>query len=303
MPRMPKTPLQQNDAPAHTFESMAEALGSPEPADEEAILEGADDTDLVATGKQIATRHILSDQKRIYSMAFEVWTNATAAQKGNLRAFSKELLAVAVARAQKLEAMLEGHTDRTAAEGASREAREADARRAFTEGLTRRDQAYQVLRGVAGQDAKLLRDVDGAVGTAENGEALAKGLKKLTALGKKFLEHKKNALAKRAKLMRLDADYLESLDVAAKRVGDTAKVAGGRAGGKGVTQGALDREDGVNILVLGQVIQAFEAAHDLDPTLPRLVPIATRRLFGKHRRATAPVETAPATDDDDPKPA
>ena len=96
---MPKTPIPQDSSPAHTFASMAAALGSPDPGDEEAILEGADDTDLVAMGKQIATRHILSDQKRIYSTAYDVWTNATAEQKAKLRAFSSELLAVAVALA------------------------------------------------------------------------------------------------------------------------------------------------------------------------------------------------------------
>jgi hypothetical protein len=41
------------------------------------------------------------------------------------------------------------------------------------------------------------------------------------------------------------------------------------------------------------MIDAFEKAHDIDPTIPRLVPISVRRHFGKHvRNATA--KPAPA---------
>ena len=62
-----------------------------------------------------------------------------------------------------------------------------------------------------------------------------------------------------------------------------------------MTQGALDAEDGANLLLLGHIVQVFEAAHDLDPTIPRLVPIATRRLLAPYSsrakgNGEAPVE-------------
>lgn len=44
------------------------------------------------------------------------------------------------------------------------------------------------------------------------------------------------------------------------------------------------------------LIDAFEKAHDIDPTIPRLILIAMRRHSGKHsRKAVVPV--APPADD------
>lgn len=45
------------------------------------------------------------------------------------------------------------------------------------------------------------------------------------------------------------------------------------------------------IYLLGLVIHAFEAAHDIDPTVPRLVSIAPRRpLIGHKSSVRAPAE-------------
>lgn len=279
------TPTATQDPPIHTLSSLAEVLGPPDDELEEALLDGASDADLVAVGRTIASPHIVTDARRLYSLAFDVWQNASDAQKERLRGFSPELLGIAVAHASKLHDMASEHEDRAAAAGTAREARAAAATAAFSSGLSLRDQAAKVLKGVAGQDAAFLVRVENAIGTAESGEALAKGLNDLAALGQEILADKKGPRHKRAKLMRLDAAYVASMKAAAAQIIETSAQAGARSGGKAVTQGALDREDGVNAILLGHIIDAFEAAHDLDPTIPRLVPIAARRLFGKHRRA------------------
>jgi hypothetical protein len=302
MPKSPSTALPQDDPPAHTLDSIAAALGPADPALEAALLEGADDAALVALGRTIKSPHLVTDERRLYSIAFDVWQNATPEQKDNLRGFSPELLAVAVAHARKLAEMAESHDERAGAAAASRESRLAAARASFSAALTLRDQAANVLRGVAGQDKSLSTLVDGAVGTADDGAALAKGLEGLAAVGRNLLQHKKDAVAKRAKLMRLDAGYLAKIEAAAKQVRETAQAAAARSGGKAITQGALDREDGVNAIILGHILDVFETAHDVDPTIPRLVPIATRRLFGKHKKkGAAPTDSAKTGDGEDPK--
>jgi hypothetical protein len=283
----------EDPAPLHTLESIAKALGPPEASLLEAVLEGASDADLVDLGRQIASERIVTDDKRLYSMAYDVWNHATHAQKDNLRGFSQELLSLAVHHALELEALDAQHEGRGASNDVSRASRDAAAQSAFAAGLVRRDQAAVVLRGVAGKDAALLAEVDGAVGTAGTGEALATGLEQLAALGKRFLSHKKGTLHARAKLMRLDEAYVTSLLDAAKAVRETTHQASARSGGKRVTQGALDKKDGEAMHLLETVIDAFEKAHDLDPTIPRLVPIATRRLLGKHTRKAPAVVTPP----------
>lgn len=293
MPKPTNTPIPTEST--LTLAEIRDALGDPDAGAAAAILEGATEAELVAQGRRIASRHILSDMRRIYAGAHDFWGHATPAQKARLRGFTPGLLSVAVARAQLLDRMAADHTARTDGQGTAREARDREAKAAFDGAIALRDQAVRVLRGVAGRDPQLLSAVDVAAGTAETGEKLATGVERLAALGGKWLAAKKGPLAERARLMQLDAAYVTELESAAERLKGAAEKATARSGGSKVTQGALDAEDGANLLLLGHIVQVFEAAHDLDPTIPRLVPIATRRLLAPYSprakgNGEAPVE-------------
>ena len=111
-----------------------------------------------------------------------------------------------------------------------------------------------------------------------------------------WLKDKKDpGLAGRLELGNLDAAYADELEAAAKSVRTTAAGAGRPRAGTRATQAALDREDGVNVLLLGQIIRAFDGAHNIDPTVPRLVPISTRRLFNRNTKKKKP-ETVDSPD-------
>ena len=96
--------------------------------------------------------------------------------------------------------------------------------------------------------------------------------------------------------MRLDATYVDALTAAAKAVRGTTLAASARSSGKKATQGSLDKKDGEAFHLLEAIIDAFEKAHDIDPTIPRLVPISMRRHFGKHTRKAPAADTAPPVD-------
>ena len=109
----------------------------------------------------------------------------------------------------------------------------------------------------------------------------ASWLESLATLMRELLGHKKDALATRAKLFRMTEARAAALDKAALAVRETAKAADARSVAK-VRQLEIDLWDGVNLHLLGEVIHAFEGAHDMDASIPRLVPIATRRLLARH---------------------
>ena len=188
--------------------------------------------------------------------------------------------------------MLAEHDGRDAHAQISTATRDVAAQQAFKAGLTLRDQAEVVLRGVAGRDAATLTEIGKAVGTASPPENLAVGLTQLASIGKRFLGHKKDLVATRAKVMRLDEPYLTRMTDAAAAIRATKLDASGRSAGKKVTQGSLDKKDGEAYFLVEAIISAFEKAHDIDPTIPRLVPISMRRHFGKHARK-APAAPAP----------
>jgi hypothetical protein len=111
---------------------------------------------------------------------------------------------------------------------------------------------------------------------------------------REFLGPTNDSIAGRAKLYRMTEAWAVTPDVAAKHVRQTAITADAQSVAR-VRQLEIDCLDGVNLPVLGEVIHAFEGAHDMDASIPRLVPIATRRLLGKHgARKGAPVVGAQA---------
>jgi hypothetical protein len=278
---------------AHTLPSLAKALGTPDPDLLPALLEGATDVDLVALGNTIATPRLLTDDRRLFSIAYDVYTQATPQQKNHLRGFSLELLGLAVHHAIELETLLAEHEGRAAHIEISTASRDASAQEAFAAGITLRDQAKTVLDGVAGKNTPLLAEIDKALGTAESSEKLALGLSQLAAIGQRFIGHKKDALATRAKVMRLDATYVDALTAAAAAVRGTTLAASAKSSGKKTTQGPLDKKDAEAFHLLEAIIDAFEKAHDIDPTIPRLVPISMRRHFGKHVRKAPAAPPAP----------
>ncbi|WP_437484980.1 hypothetical protein WME75_46380 [Sorangium sp. So ce1014] len=287
----PTSPPEETDDNDPTLEALAAKLGKPEPGLLEALLDGTTEARLVERGRQIASSRVLTDMRRLYATAHACWSGASNDKREKLRGFSPELLALAVEQALALERLLDAHESAGQKKDASRATRDAALRERLSRALLLRDQAYEVLRGVAGSSKEAREELSQAVGTAEDPAALARGLAQLAALGKRYLAQKKGPLAVRARLMRLDQDYVERLDEAAEELTQVAKTAAARPAGQKVTSGDLDRTDGINLILLEQIVRVFERANEQDPTIPRLVPIATRRLFSrKIRKKTA--ETA-----------
>lgn len=271
--------------PVHHLETLASAAGKPDTSLLEAIVADASDEDLIAVGRTIDTRRIIVDTSRLYGEAWSFWSGASPELRKLVRGVSKELLALAIHQALHLERMRDARSDASAESATTRAAVEKEAEEAFRAGITLRDQAYDAMRGATGLNEALRSALDATVGTAETSEGLAQGLSGLAKLLEGWLTNKKQpALVKRLALASLDKEYAEELAAAAKLVQATDVKAGKKAPALKVTQAELDREDGVAILLLGQIIRAFEAGHTRNASVPRLVPISTRRLFNRATR-------------------
>lgn len=270
-----------NDDPVHTLEVLAEEVGKPKLSLLPSILAGSSDADLVKIGRTIATSRIVVDTARLYRQAWLWWKEATPAQQKLVRGVTKPLLVLAIHQAYQLELLRQKREGKSASEGASRAGSEKAAAEAFSGGLALRDQAYETMRDAAGPSAPHRAEVEAAVGRAASADALAKGLEGLHDVLEGWLKKGDQALLDRLELSALDGEYAKELEAAGKRVRSTVAEAGQQGSSGTVTQGALDREDGVNVMLLGQVVRAFDAAHNINPLVPRLVPISTRRLFGR----------------------
>lgn len=277
------------DAPRHSLEELCEHLGAADTALLDAVLDAFPREAFIALGAQIESDRVIADTSRIYSHAYDFWTTATLRQRDVLVGFSPELLSVAVDRAYALWSLFDQVSGDAASEATLSDPRQINARVAYNLAITLRDQAKTVLRTIAGRNDRLRHHVDSLVDEATDAEAVARSLEQLSELAEEMLEHVGDSLSQRVRLARLTPDYVTRLREKAVDVIDTAKRARGgapKAPPKTSREIELDFLDGVNLHVLGEVVHAFESAHELDASVPRLSPIATRRFLARRSKST-----------------
>jgi hypothetical protein len=279
------------EAPAtHSLEALAHYLGRPDDSLLEAILDVYTREGFTALGAQIESERVIADTSRIYSHAFDVWSKATPALRDALVGFSPELLAVGVDRALALKIAFDESAGEHSSEETLSDPKQIGARSSYNRALLLREQAKTVLRTIASRNEALRLHVDSLIGTGDDADSLAASLDQMAELSDEFLEHDGDPLSTRVKLARLSREYVAKLVAAANDV--RASAAQARASvrklpaGHDARKAELDFLDGVNLHVLGEVVHAFEAAHDLEAEIPRLAPIATRRLLGRRSKNT-----------------
>lgn len=273
----------------HALDDLVARVGKNNPKILTDVLEGTSNEELIAVGASIATARILTDAVRLYDNAFEFLEGASPAQKKSIRGFSSTLLCVAVHHADFLR-KLQAETAEASQENATaRVVGDEQVQSTASAALKLRDQAYQALRDVAVGRAPQRKQVEEAFGVADPPEKLATGLGAMAKVLVGWLDSDDAALKTRLQVANLDKAYATELVDAALAVRGTVAAAAKRTSPKGM-QAALDREDGIQIRLLGQMIRAFEGAHERDATIPRLVPISTRRLFNHNTKKRAEPE-------------
>lgn len=285
--------LVADDETVYTLPDLVRRLGEATEA-EVAIFVDVTDPGLVDEGRGVATPRIDTDTARLYGQAVDFFAGATPTQKRLLLTVSIELLRVAAWAAlwgsQCYEAANAGRTG----ESIAREARIVNAAKVSTLAHARRNQLAIALRALTRNDKTWRARITGAYGTAAETKDLAKALTDLVTVGRAILADKSSVIVDRRKHSSLDAAWLDEAQTLAAEVltlGGKAKAA---LPAGPVSHAEVDRRDGINLALLEQLIDAFEAGHAEDPAIPRLIPKALRNYFSRTRRAPAPApEPAP----------
>jgi hypothetical protein len=269
--------MSNNDT--YTLDDIHKILGVPTELQAKANAPRESDAELIKLGAQIASDRILTDVDGLYSLAYVFWIKATEAQKSLLTGFSEGVLRYAVDRAlalRDLTSTASGSGFMDTKEIARRKKVAADA---FSDGVSLRDRARNTLKKAA-PDVATIDIINNAVGTAEDDEKLAAALERFAGIGEKMLSTQDEVAKARLEEVRLTKTFMTELTDAAKKVRKTAQDAATQTTVKHTTQGDIDRLDGVNLVILKEMVHTFEDAHDKDPSIPRLVPNSTRRLLG-----------------------
>lgn len=270
--------------PTYTWVSVLDMVPAPTSDEAERYAIDTPNVDLIERGAQIRSEKILTDLLRFGGILGEFWPKATPAQRRHLLGFSTPLLKVFVHSGKKLADMLEQYEATTGEREASRAAAIAIADEAYKEGMDDRERLATALEGVQGLEPGLETRIDAASGRVTDSATLATSLGALVKLAKEILGRPNSKAAKQLVDGGLDADQIAAFEATALKVEATGKEASGARTKGQVTQADLDLQDGICLALMDRMMKVVNRAHERDPSIPRLTPIATRRMFVSGRK-------------------
>ena len=275
---------------AYTLEQLVARYGESSEIEVFALI-AAERAELIVLGSEVGAGRIDADSARLYGQAGDFFTAALPVHRRALRGFTTNLLRIAVWSAQRSQLLWQQREQGLSEIQARKGQRVQDAEQARKRALAVRDQWRALLRVLSGGDTRRDADIERAYGRAKEASELSRSLSALASLGRSYLVD--NVRAARARDAGLDTNFLAETERLAAAV--PAQIATGAAGREdaAVTQAEVDLWDGVNLLLLECIVDLFEAAHVIEPMIPRLLPLALRRI-GQSRAAAIPAaETKP----------
>ena len=283
----------------HTWAALVQTVPEPTKAQQELYAIRTAPAALVERGAHIRSEKIRTDMVRLCGIAAEFYPKATAAQLRLLLGFSSALLSVTVHAGVKLGNMLERRGSTVGDREANLAADTTTAETVYREGMNERDRLATALETAVEGDDTLESRLDSARGRVSDHATLSTSLLALVKLGRELLLDKASQAGQQLADGGLTADELEKAKALGAKVKSSGAVATGARMQGPVSQADLDLQDGVCLAYLERMMKIWNGAHDRDPSIPQLLPIATRALFSPARKRAkdptaeaAPVEAA-----------
>ena len=275
-----KATLAATSAVTYQWPEVVRAVGPATDADRKLFAVRAAPDHLLALGTKIASQHILTDALRWAGILADFVRTAPPELQREARGFAPGLLRVFVAEADKLRGMYERYSREKSAQRSTLAVGAATAQALHKEAVARRRQLRSVLLAAVEGDITLTQRLAAAYGTIdENG--VGGSLRSLCRLARELLENRD--IGPTLSAGAVDLTYLSALESLGTRVdGSRAEVSGARSR-VAVSQPELDVQDGVCLLLMDRLRSLMAAAHEVNPLLPKLEPIASRGYFAPNK--------------------
>jgi hypothetical protein len=266
------------------------------PATEEEVLTYVGELsiqELSELGSKVATPRISTECARVYGQAWDFLQRATPEHRRSLIGVSEDYVRVAIWAAGR------GHAEHAAREG-SLEAAASEQRlrkehgRSLGETATARiEQLYAALDLVIAGHPLFVTRLEESYTRSREPLAQVESLQRLADLAAAVRESKDAGLTARIARSGLSAELLVEVRTLARHLEESGRAAHGARVLPEVSQGTVDRWDGINLTLLRRLVYAFDAAHALDPTVPRLPLYGLRALFYRSRRSDPATDPTP----------
>jgi hypothetical protein len=275
---------------AYTLDSLTKRLGTAT-VDEVRKLVAVPEATLIAKGTQVATPRISRDAARLYGQALDVYQNASAERKAALLGVSMNFLRVALFAAKYGADLHESRHSGLETEKNRQQTRRLASDKLIDRGHGRREQLRVLLLSVTGDEPLFAQRVGAAYASAKEPKQLVASLRSLVELTKELHKSTDKDLLDRCQEAGLTTTLVaEVTKLAADIAKDAPSGAAARTLAK-VTQGEVDKWDGTNLVLLERLVGLFDAAHEIDPSIPKLTPMSLHMYF--HNRAAHTKSTPP----------
>lgn len=268
----------------YTLSELSTRLGKATEDEVHVYVEGRSKAALIQEGARVGTSRIDTDCARLYGQAADFFDHATPAQRAHVVGVTPKMLRAAVTAAEKGSALAAKRESASNKANADKGARTGDAVSVRASCMLRRKVLKSGLRAVAGGQESLLSAIDLAHGTADTNKNLADALDALVGVGRRMLRGPAGALKERLHESGLTKALLDETVTLAESLRGAGEAADAVTSKGTVSQAEVDYWDGINLMLLGTFLEVFETAHEVDPTIPRLFPIALRSYYSPSRK-------------------
>jgi hypothetical protein len=271
---------------------MVGRVGTMADTDVVAYVEGFTPAELVAAGQRVSTTRITTDATRLWGFALDYYNGAPRPKRLLMPAVTARFLCAGINATAKGDERWSRRQAALTHRAGTKAEQEAAAESAREQLLARREILLVTLTALAGGHSTLLARVAAAGGTIGTDEAIRASIRGLIGLAEQFLDDESPGMVARRAECLIDTEWLAATEDLAQAYSDAALAAGAVLSKPSVEQSEVDYWDGVNLRLLGILLDAFEAAHRADPTIPRLVPIALWRWFHHPAGVAKPADPA-----------
>lgn len=293
-------------AARYTWPDVLRRVGEPTREEIELFTPRRTAEEFARSGREIRSERIVTDVLRWAGTVLDFFDTASEAQKASVVGYHPGLLRVLVHKTHELNQLFQHQKEQASSRDATLEHDRAHAASALDQAQKLRAQLLAVLRSTARVAPTELsfEQLDAASGTASDHPSMASSLRRLADLASSVLARKESRAARRLTTGGVRDEYLRRV----RAIANELETAGARTSSArirtDVSQSTLDRLDGECLELMEDLRDLFDAAHAIDPTVPRLIPIATKRQFISHSKARKPSPpsppSAPARPNQDP---
>lgn len=286
-PRTLSLPAGVLDEPVHTWNAISDAVGSASADDLASYAITVPPDELTELGTHIRSERILNDARRWCSQLVDFEERAS---RPAVTGYATGMLRVLVRECITLRGMIDTSRTEAGARDLAAAGTDAAAAALYNRVLVDIDTLDAALHSAARGDASLEAQIGSARGKAGSYAEAAATLRTLSKLASTWLQNDKTPLARRLDAGGLDHAALAAMASTADGVESLGEIASGPRPAGLIPQAAIDHQDGVVLTHMRFLMNVLEAAHAKDATVPRLVPVSTRRIFthaqGSRGRAT-----------------